>query len=359
MRKLVIGAIGLLIATSLFADVVKLREGVPERYVVQKGDTLWDISKMFLDDPWLWPEIWHINTQIENPHLIYPGDVLGLVVIDGKTVLTNLSRGDVQVKVNESGYVEEEIEPGLVKLRPTARVTPIFGAIPAIPREFIDGFLSDNQIIDPNDINTAPYILGGAEGRLVLGQGDRLYARGKFEPAFPAYDIYRAGESYYDPVTEEFLGFEGLNLGMVSFENLEKDIATLTVVRSNQNLSVGDRLLSTDDDTLIGTYFPSAPETDIRGHVLAVMRGVKAIGQFDVVLLSKGAREGLTPGNIMNIWRIGDVVVDPVEKERVRLPSEQAGLLMVFKTFEKMSYGLVLEANRPMGVGDEVRAPGF
>jgi len=261
--------------------------------------------------------------------------------------------------VTPEGNVMEEISPGLVKLKPTARVTPIFGAIPAIPREHIEGFLSGNRIVTEDQLKQSPYIIGGFEGRIVLGAGDKVYARGDFENAVPAYEVYRQGQMYLDPITEEFLGIEAINLGLAQYDKLSGEVATLNLSRTVQNVRVADRLMSTNDDALVNTYFPSSPADGTQGYILSVLRGVSSIGQYDVVVLNLGEREGLEPGNILNIWRRGELVDDPVAKELVRLPAEKAGLLMVFRTFEKLAYGLVLDASRPMSVGDEVREPGI
>lgn len=365
MRKLSVILIGFIWAGMLMADVVALKPGVPERYVVKKGDTLWDISNMFLDDPWRWPDIWHLNPQIKNPHLIYPGDVIGLVKVNGETKITTVQRSDTSrtVKVTPEPTTPEPMtttqEPGVVKLDPTVRATPIFGAIPAIPREYVEGFLTGNRIVTKEEIDASPYVIGGYEGRIILGAGDIIYARGNFgDGPLPAYEIFRPGKPYVDPETEEFLGYEVESLGLVENESYSGDIATMQILRSSENIRIGDRLLNTTNDSLVGTYVPSAPDEQVNGFILSVLRGVSAIGQYDVVAINLGKREGMQEGNILNIFRRGDLVKDPVNNELVRLPSEQAGLLMVFKTFEKLSYGLVLEANRPMSVGDELRSPG-
>ena len=350
MRKLRIAFLGLLISTSLWADVVTLRDDMPERYVVVKGDTLWAISNMFLETPWLWPDIWHLNPHIENPHLIYPGDVIGLVTVNGETKITTITRTEK--------ITPEETE-GPLKLSPKVRVSPIFGAISAIPRDQIAGFLTDNRIVTENDLNNAPYILGGEEGRIVIGAGDKIYARGDFgDMPLPAYEVFRPGAPYYDPETNEFLGYEARSLGMAEFIDMSGSVATLQIQRSLENIRLQDRLMTTEQNSVVGTYLPSAPDLNTKGFILSVLRGVSSIGQFDVVLLNLGERDDIEAGNIFHIWRRGALIDDPVAKEIVRLPSEKAGVLMVFKTFEKLAYGLVLDATKPMKIGDEVRSPG-
>lgn len=350
MRNLWIAALGLLLSATLLADVVTLKEGVPERYVVKKGDTLWDVSNLFLEDPWLWPDIWHLNPQVENPHLIYPGDILGFVTVDGETKLTTISR---TVKVQPA-------ENGPKKLTPKVRVSPIYGAISAIPRDQIAGFLTDNRIVTEEELENSPYIVGGHEGRIVLGAGDKIFARGNFgDNPLPAYEVFRPGAPYYDPETKEFLGYEARSLGMAEFIDMNGSVGTLQIRRSLENIRLQDRLMTTEQDSLVGTYFPSAPDLESEGFILSVLRGVSSIGQFDVVLINLGQRDDIEPGNIFHLWKRGELINDPIAKEKVRLPGQKGGILMVFKTFEKLSYGLVLDATRPLSVGDQVRSPGY
>ena len=235
MRKLWVLVMGLLMSIAAIAEVVTLKPGVPERYVVQKGDTLWDISRLYLEDPWRWSDIWYINPQIANPHLIYPGDVLGFVVVDGETKITTISRTVV--------VVPEDTGP--VTLKPQVRSSEIQGAIPAIPRDKIASFLSNNRIMTQAEITASPYIIGGYEGRLVLGMNDKIYARGDFgDQALPAYEVFRPGVSYVDPETGEELGLEVRGLGMASFISLENTVATLKIQRSTENIRLKDRLMS-------------------------------------------------------------------------------------------------------------------
>lgn len=339
------------------ADVLTINPDVPERYVVVKGDTLWDISEMFLRDPWKWQEIWYNNPQIENPHLIYPGDIIMLIMVDGEQRLTVVNRGGnantLKITTDQAG------EDGVVKLRPTARVTPIFGAIPAIPREHVEGFLSGNRVLPTEELRSAPYIISGTEGRLIQGAGDRIYARGEFTSQLPVYQIYRIGKAYEDPVTEELLGYEAIELGSARIKDLQAEIATFDIERSNQQIGIKDRILPSDEALLDSIFYPSEPPADTEGQIIDVARGVEFIGQYDVVLINLGEREGLEAGNIFRVNRTGDRVRDPINNDRIQLPEEEGGLVMVFRTFEKMSYGLILEAKIPMRIGDSLVNPGF
>ncbi|WP_320821830.1 LysM peptidoglycan-binding domain-containing protein [Reinekea sp.] len=339
------------------ADELTIRDNVPNQYVVVKGDTLWGIAEMFLADPWKWVDIWYSNPQVENPHLIFPGDVIGLVSIDGELRLTTIVRGEASntLKIN----TDQADENGVVKLRPMARITPIFGAIPAIPREHVEGFLSGNRVLASEELKSAPYVISGMEGRLLLGAGDSIYARGEFDANLPAYQIYRMGKRYQDPVTKELLGYEAIELGTARLSDLQGDIATFTLERTTQQVAVRDRILPSDEAMLQTFFYPSEPPAGIDGVIIDSGRGVTFIGQYDVVLINVGDREAITPGMIFRVNRRGDRVRDPVNNERLQLPEENSGLLMVFRTFDKMSYALVLDSTLPMRVGDPIVNPGF
>jgi nucleoid-associated protein YgaU len=338
MRKLLYAlAASMLLLTSWAHAQPELRSDHPERYTVVKGDTLWDISARFLNNPWYWPEIWHVNPQVQNPHLIYPGDRLALVYIDGKPRVTKVSSSDV------------------IKLSPQIRSEAIDTPIPAIPLDAISSFLSETRIVSPEELNGAPYVLEGEDGRIITGAGDRVYARGE-KPA-DRVGIFRRSKEFRDPDSGEFLGLEARSIakGEVSAEN--GDVLTLSLTSSNEEVRIGDRLLVSEDRRLTTNFVPSSPEEEIEGVMISVEGGVNQIGQYDVVAINRGEREGLKPGNVMAVLKSGNQVRDPVTNETIELPSERAGLLMVFQTYEKMSYGLILRASRVLSVGDKVTNP--
>ncbi|MDD0844858.1 LysM peptidoglycan-binding domain-containing protein [Pseudomonas sp. Gutcm_11s] len=346
MRKsllaLLLVAAGGLVQSGLVQAAVQLKEGHPDRYTVVKGDTLWDISGKFLSQPWKWPELWHANPQIENPHLIYPGDTLSLVYIDGQPRLM-LNRGESR---------------GTIKLSPQIRSTPMAEAIPTIPLEAINSFLLRNRIIDtPEDFNGRPYVVAGGAERVVSGAGDRVYARGSFDDGQPVYGIFRQGKVYTDPETEEFLGINADDIGTGEMVAEEGDIATLTLTRSTQEVRLGDRLFPTEERAVNSVFMPSEPQTDIDGVILDVPRGVNRIGQFDVVTINKGKIDGLVEGNVLAVYKTGETVRDRITGESVKIPDERSGLMMVFRTYEKLSYGLVLYANRDLSLMDKVKNP--
>lgn len=338
-RALLGGLLGLVLAVAVQAgDVLRLKEDHPQTYVVKKGDTLWAISNLFLDDPWLWPDLWHINPQIDNPHLIFPGDVLRLVYIDGRP----------QLVVNRNRDV---------KLSPSLRVEPLDRAIPAIPLDAINAFLSRSRIVDLEQLEGAPYILAGKEGHIIVGAGEEAYARGKFAADLDSYGIYRRGEAFVDPDSGELLGIQATDIGTGKRLAVEGEVATLALNRTTEEVRRGDRLLPEETRRIDANFLPSAPPGDIRGYLLAVEDGVSQIGRMDVVVINRGSREGLQPGHLLSIYRTGELVRDPVTNERIKVPDFRAGLLMVFRSFEKVSYGLVVRAERPLQVMDQVRNP--
>jgi len=342
MKKLLLG----MVASCLFAvQVLAQGEGMlktdhPDEYVVKQGDTLWDISGRFLNKPWLWPEIWQVNPQVANPHLIYPGDRLKLVYVDGQPRIA-LSRGT----------------GGVVKLSPEIRSTPLDQAIPAIPLDEINAFLTRSRIVMGGELEAAPYVLAGPDGRVVAGAGDIVYARGEIPQGERQFGVFRGGEVFVDPGTGEILGKEAIEIGGGKLLEVENGIGTLTVIRTNEEIRPGDRLLPMVEQKISATFYPSAPETQVNGVIVAVERGVTQVGYLDVVVLNVGARNGIKDGNVLGIDKAGAVVRDRVTGENVRLPDTRSGLLMVFRTFDKMSYGLVLNATRALEVMDKVGNP--
>jgi len=322
---------------------VTLRPDHPDSYTVVRGDTLWDIAGKFLSKPWEWPEIWQANPQIKNPNLIYPGDTLVLSYVDGQPRL-QLNRGASR---------------GTIRLSPTVRSTPITEAVPAIPLEAVNSFLLQNRAFDSAEqFQLAPYVVAGNAERVVSGAGDRIYVRGKLQPGVSAFGIYRQGKTYVDPKTGAFLAINGDLIGNAVLVAQEGDIATLQLTRTSQEVRIGDRLFPTEERLVNSSFMPSAPDRPINnGVILDVPRGVTQVGQYDVVTLNKGTRDGLVEGDVLAVYKTGETVRDRITGEQVKIPDERAGLLMVFRTYDKISYGLVLLATRQLSIMDKVRNP--
>ncbi len=344
MKKLLCGLLTclLLLTVSVASaevrkDRIQLREDYPTEYVVVRGDTLWDISGRFLQHPWQWPDVWDVNPQIYNPHLIYPGDIIYLSWVNGQPRLS--------------------LRPGVARLGPKARVSPLDDAIPAIPLKDIIAFLSDHLVADEDLLNNAPYIVGGRNDSIIAGAGDRVYARGELKSDERLQAVYRPATEYRDPLTGEFLGYEMLKIADTAIPARDNDIITLDLRKTREEVRLLDRVLPIEESRIQSLFQPSAVPEGTEGLILSVLGGVAKIGQYNAVAVNVGARDSVEAGNVMSIYRTGENVRDPVTGERIALPDERAGLLMLFKVFDKVSYGLVLNASNVMSVGDKVFEP--
>lgn len=338
MKKVMLALLGIWIMVSAIAAEAPFNDDIPDKYTVKKGDTLWDISDFFLSQPWLWPEIWHANPQIRNPHLIYPGDSINLIYLNGKPRLM-LSRGRN------------------VKLSPQIKETTNRDPISALPLDKISSFLSRTRVVDNGVLEAAPYVVAGQEKHLLTGIGDDFYARGDFSGQIGLYGVYRDGGPYIDPDTKELLGVRAQDIGSAKLKLLNDDIGTFAATRSLEEIRIGDRLLPHEERKVNATFHPNQPPQGTNGLIISVEGGVNNAGFLDVVAINLGERNDLETGDLLGIYKTGEVVTDRVIGGTIILPSERAGLLMIFRTFEKMSFGLVLKANRPMAVNDIVKNP--
>ncbi len=333
--------LGLLLSCTLSAATpVAVNPAHPDRYVVVPGDTLWDISERFLRDPWRWPEVWHVNPQIENPHLIYPGDIIVMTYVDGKPQLS-LLRGTT------------------VKLSPTVRSEALAVAIPTIPIDAIHPFLSRPYVVDQNQLDSAPYVVDYVDEHIVGGAGHRIYVRAIENRDHATYDVVRMGDPYKDADTGEIIGHEALYIGSAELQRTG-DPATLLLSRTELENLPGDRLLPAAEDEPMLSFQPKAPAAQIDGSIISVLNGVTQIGQYNVVVLDRGTDNGLQVGDVLTIEHKGETVLDKVTEEptdTVALPNEPAGTLMVFRTFPRVSFGLVMRATRAIHVLDRVRNP--
>ena len=320
---------------------VRLNPRHPDRYTVQRGDTLWDIASLFLQDPWYWPEIWQINPQVENPHLIFPGDILSLAYLNGRPVI-NLERGTA------------------TRLSPRVRVEPLEEAIPTLPFDAIRAFLSRPAVLERNQIDDLPYILSSSDGRLISGAGSSVYVRGTGGDRGEVYNIVHVGDPLVDPDDNDVLGYEGIFVGQGRLSRTG-DPSTLLLTETAREALNGDRLLP-EESLLPQNYYPRAPEADVEGSIISVIDGVSLIGQYQIVVINRGTRHGLAPGHVLRVWQTGEVIRDRFAKgsllgEKVQLPDEPAGTMMVFRIFDRMSYGLIMEATSEIKVLDAVRNP--
>jgi len=320
----------------------------PETYVVQVGDTLWGIASMFLRDPWLWPEIWQINPQVENPHLIFPGDILSLAYLGDGSPVIQLERGP---QVAGAGG-------GFERLSPRIRSSPLEEAISTIPYETIAAFLSRPRVIERDQVDDLPYIVAHREG-LIASEGRDVYARRVDDAVVgTVFNVVERGEELVDPDNNDVLGYQGIYVGQGRVDRVG-DPATLRMLETEREAVVGNLLMPEEDVNRLD-FVPRAPEQELEGRIISVLSGVSLIGQYSVVVINRGTNHGLEPGHVLRAYQAGRVIRDTQRRafgQKVRLPDEPAGTMMVFRTAERLSYALVMEATTPLALLDVVRNP--
>ncbi len=327
----------------------------PETYIVQEGDTLWDISTVFLRDPWFWPEIWFKNPQVENPHLIYPGDTLAIIYVGGQRKVQILSRG-------ADGSVLSQTSDGLkiVKVDPRVRSKSIDATIPSIPIDSIRHLIERPLIIDEDTLNKSAYVLTSFDNHLINSINDKLYVRNlDTSTGSGRYQIYRPNRPLYDPITDELLGYEALYVGESKLL-LRGDPATIRVTNSDREILRDDRVMPMDNTNFERDFFPRPPSTEVSGEIVALLDAISQTGVYQTIAINLGQRDGLESGNVLRIRRAGEIVRDDNEEDprfRVKLPNESVGMAMVIRSFEKMSYALIMEADIPISVKDYVESP--
>lgn len=322
-----------------FAETpIPLQPNPPSRYTVQRGDTLWGIAGKFLQRPWQWPDIWQVNPQIRNPHWIYPGDEIVFDWVAGRPRAT---------------LAEDRL------FYPRLRETAAEEAIKLIPIDIIAPFLVSPHIVEADTLENAPYILEFDGQRLIAGAGDKIYVRAIEAPETLSYTVYRPGKTYRRPDSDEVLGYEALFIASATLQRTG-DPAILTIDEARSEIRRGDRLLANTEKTSLLNFFPQAPKQSVAGTILSVMNGVSQIGQYDVVVIDLGRDAGLEPGHVLEVLKAGREVTDQFSRhrnDRVRLPDEAVGVLMVFRVFERLSYALVMSTERPLHLYDKVRTP--
>jgi len=333
----------------------ELAPNAPDSYTVKRGDTLWDISKLFLKSPWRWPELWGMNLdQIRNPHLIYPGQVLLLDKTGGRARLR---------LADDSGTT------GTGKLSPRVRSTALDNeAIPSIPFNLIEPFLNEAVIFETNELASAPRIVATQEGHVLLSRGDTAYVRGELA-GNTSFRIFREPKPMLDPTTREVLGYEAVYVG--STESVlpgetrtgadgkpEIIPATFNVINIRQEANVGDRLAPVPQREF-SNYAPHAPVGPMSGQIVSLYGDALTAGQNQIVALNRGARDGMERGHVLALWRNGERVIDTTDPSRttIKLPDERHGTLFVFRVFDRMSYALILSVKEPVKPGDRFTQP--
>ena len=332
---------------------LQLAPGAPDSYTVKRGDTLWGIAKVFLKDPWYWPEIWQVNPQVQNPHLIYPGDTLHLVYVNGRPRIV--------------------LQPGSLERGNGARVMarvrsqPLEAAVTTIPYETVAAFMNKPMVLEEKQIKTSPYVLSTRDSHVVMSEGNTVYARGFTAPVELGahYNLVRVGEALRDPDDNRILGYNGVYTG-TGHVTRGGDPATLIMTQSTRETYPGDKLLPGDVDVPLD-FMPSPPKMKVKGRIMLVSDGVSIIGQYEVVVINRGIRDGLQPGNVLAVYSASEPVYDNSKNgfvhapslfaKKVELPEERTGTFMVFKTFDRMSFGLIMEATDIIRVADKVQSP--
>lgn len=379
MQKAIISLILLITpALSLAAAAPALKDAAPDRYVVQKGDTLWSISGRYLKEPWRWPELWKTNKeQLKNPHLIFPGDV---IVLDRS--------GD------EARLQLVQLET--VKLQPRARAErSARDAVPSIAPSVIEPFLSKPLVVSADELDSAPRIVATAESRVTLGAGDRAFVKGISKNQGDQWQIFRRGDPLIDPETREILGYEATYLGEARVRQ-HGEVATIDIVRSVQEIYQDDRLVPPGKQAPVFSYMPHPPQVPVRGRIISAYGSLQETGPLSIVAISKGSKDGLAVGTVLAIERsqttarynlrtepmFGRSGITGSSTPRVyyteplpprdklfargeavtrdniaKLPDDRYGLIMVFRTFDRASFALVMEASRPVSITDFVTNP--
>ena len=367
----------------LNAQEVELKKNHPERHVVVKGDTLWGISSKFLKDPWLWPKVWKLNrTQIKNPHLIYPGDVVFLDMSSGKPQL-KLLRETITL---QPGAVEEPLEKT---------------AVPTIPLNVIAPFLNQPLVIEKDQLANSPRIIAGQDNRVILSPGTKIYINKIEEEDGLDWFVYRPGEALVDPDSRETLGVEATYLGDARMTKYGEP-ASAAITKAKEEIFIKDRLIPAGNEA-ITNFVPHAPEIDIKGRIIKIYGGLAEAGPESIVAISRGSQDGLEIGHVLAINRYGRVIQDPepskeaaeksdtkpklkelnfevskdadgkaivdfekkseknegliLEPGMIKLPDERVGLMMVFRVFDRISYGIIMQASEPINTKDAVQTP--
>ena len=358
--------------------VADLAPNAPDSYTVKPGDTLWAISGMFLKSPWRWPELWGMNLQdIRNPHRIYPGQPLFLDKSNGRATLRTRRAGG-----------SDDAQPGTVRVSPRIRSELLADAsIPTLLPQAIEPFLAEPLIVDELTFSQAPRIVATQEGRVLLSRGDRAYALGGYTggdgPGRPLserkgepldYRVFRNATALKDPTTQEILGYEAQYVGKAELVRGESSVqnpnrdgklqpervpATIDIVAAKEEMRVGDRLIP-EPPRELRSYVPRAPSSPVAGQIVSVYGNAVAwASENQIVVINRGSRDGLERGHVMAILKDGERLRDKTDSALpdIKLPNERNGLLMVFRTFDRLSYALILQATDGIKIGDRFTNP--
>ncbi|NHZ82018.1 LysM peptidoglycan-binding domain-containing protein [Massilia sp. CCM 8695] len=358
VRVAVVALFAGLLAAPTQAATCEFRPNAPDQHLVVKGDTLWDISGKFLEHPWCWPQVWGLNKEeIRNPHWIYPGQVIYFDRKNNRLSLTRPGSGDGSGSAN-----------GVLRLSPQVRTEGLGkDAIQAIPSGVIEPFLSQPLIVDADELKGSPRIAAAQEGHVYLGKDDKIYVRGNLKGG-SSFQVFRPGTPLKDPETGKLVAYEAVYLGTAKLFAEAKpgvDAHTFVVATSKQEIGVGDLLIPAPP-TVMRNYMPHPPDQKVDARIMGVYSGVTHAGQNQVVSINRGTLDGVDVGTVLQLYNIGKVVADPgapkrgilgTKKTMIKLPDEQSGTLFIFRTFKRVSYGLIMQVTEPVEIGDVARSP--
>ncbi|RJG07745.1 LysM peptidoglycan-binding domain-containing protein [Noviherbaspirillum cavernae] len=326
----------------------------PDQHKVVRGDTLWDISGKFLQHPWCWPQVWGMNREeIRNPHWIYPGQI---VYFDRAAGRLRLGK-----PVGDKGGMPT------VRLSPQVRTEGLGQqAIRSIPSQIIEPFLSQPLIVEEHELQNAPRIIAAEEGRVNVGKDDRIYVRGDLQ-AGTAFQVFRPGSPLKDPITQKIIGYESAYLGSVKLQRAARtndEAHVFTVVSIKQEMGANDRLLPMPPTPIIN-YVPHPPEQPVDASIVSIYGGVTHAGQNQIVTINRGRNQGIDVGTVLELYRYGPIITDPTQgssywsrsANRVKLPDQQYGNLFIFRVFNNISYGLIMQVTDTVKVGDVAKSP--
>jgi hypothetical protein len=340
-------------ATPPSPDAGIINPTAPKSYVVKRGDTLWGIATMFLRDPWLWPEVWYINPQVANPHLIYPGDTLALAYgADGRP----------QIRLEQGGAA---------RLDPRLRTEGMDGAIPTIPYQSIAAFLSRPSILTPDQVKNAPYVIAFRDDHEVAGSGNEIYVKNLNAIDHARYSVVHIGDPLRDPDDGKVVGYQGVYTA-TALVSKPGDVTKAVLIDTARETLRGDKVMSADNDVPLN-FIPSAPRTKVNGRIIAVVDGTDLIGQYQIVAINRGIRDGVANGTVLAVDRAGSVVKDVYAHgasftrknqdlgtsfaKKVKLPDERTGTMLVFRAYDRVSFGLILGATDTLALQDVVHNP--
>lgn len=346
---------GALLSVSVHAKnpAPTIKADAPNRYVVKKGDTLWDISGRYLNNPVRWREIWATNKQLKNPHLIYPGDILIMCIIKGKTL--------VGVDTGEGcAGIEKNMQPPAKDVPIT--INPTTNSVPAIPLSSIRHWLDHVVIVNPEDFESTPYVLASKKGNLMTSTGDKIYVRGATLALGQTYGVFRKSQPYVDTRTGQLVGLEAIQVAQGIVTDISANGVSsiqLTQVYGSE-VQEGDRVFSQINTQLPAAFYPAPADVIRGGSIVRVLGGISSAAKHSVVAINLGAIQGARVGHVLDVYRKGALVRDVHDHDTpVRLPSEKAGSVMIFKVFDHISYAYVLNAELPLTKGDQLLPPPY